>query len=135
QNQNSIWCFGDSAGIDFTNWNNPTPIATGFDTRGSCVSICDPSGMLLFYADTRATIGHFSCLVYDRLDNLMMNGDSLHGEAWYNELLIIPVPDSNSIYYLISVGVSAGGNFLGLYYSTIDMNLNGGLGAVVQKNI
>jgi hypothetical protein len=28
QNRNSIWCFGDSAGINFSNINNPVPITT-----------------------------------------------------------------------------------------------------------
>ena len=33
---------------------NPLPIITSLDTRGSCVSIADSLGQLLFYANTRA---------------------------------------------------------------------------------
>ena len=50
QNRNSIWCFGDSAGIDFRNVSMPVPISTGMDGRGSCASISDSVGNLLFYA-------------------------------------------------------------------------------------
>ncbi len=39
QNRNSIWVFGDSAGIDFTVPTNPIPITSGMDGRGSCASI------------------------------------------------------------------------------------------------
>ena len=49
QNQNSVWIFGDSAGIDFSNLNNPVPVFSGMDERGSCASIADTSGNLLFY--------------------------------------------------------------------------------------
>ncbi|MBL0340462.1 MAG: hypothetical protein IPP71_05755 [Bacteroidetes bacterium] len=48
QNRNMVWTFGDSAGIDFTNIQNPIPIATGIDGRGSCVSISDTLGELIF---------------------------------------------------------------------------------------
>ena len=51
QNRNNIWCFGDSAGIDF-NQTVAAPINTNLDTRGSCTSIADSTGNLLFYAST-----------------------------------------------------------------------------------
>ena len=50
QNRNSIWVFGDSALVDFSNINNPVPGISSMDGRGSCVSIADSSGSLLFYA-------------------------------------------------------------------------------------
>src|ERR1051325_5980053 len=39
QKQNTIWCFGDSVGIDFNNTSNPVPVHSAMDGRGSCVSI------------------------------------------------------------------------------------------------
>ncbi|MDQ3049591.1 MAG: hypothetical protein M3Q95_01765, partial [Bacteroidota bacterium] len=77
QNQNSIWCFGDSSGIDFTNINNPLAFSTALDSRGSCVSISDTSGNLLFYANTRATLPGNTTLVWNKLHQLMLNGDSV----------------------------------------------------------
>lgn len=54
QFSNAIWCFGDSAGINFSDPLNPYPFETGFRTPGSCVSIADLNDSLLFYANTRA---------------------------------------------------------------------------------
>ena len=62
----------------------------------------------------------------------MDNGDSIIGEGWFNELVIIPFPDSDSLFYLFSICQSSG---LGLFYSIIDLHLNGGLGSVIQKNV
>ncbi|MBL7916416.1 MAG: T9SS type A sorting domain-containing protein [Bacteroidia bacterium] len=135
QNRNSIWCFGDSASIDFSS-GIATPISSGMDGRGSCASIADESGNLLFYAATMpaysATLA-YSTLVYDRNHTVMQNGDSIFGKAWYQELVIVPNPANDSTYYLFSAGVS--GNDFGLMYSLIDMRLNGGFGEVTFKNV
>ena len=131
QNRNNIWCFGDSAGIDF-NQTPPLPTVTSLDTRGSCVSISDSSGNLLFYANTRATFGFNTTKIWDKSNLLMQNGDSIIGQGWYNELSIIPKPGNQFQYYLFTLNVASR---YGFYYSVIDMSLNGGFGAVTQKNI
>ena len=131
QKRNNVWCFGDSSGIDF-NQSVPVPIATSLDTRGSCVSISDSVGNMLFYANTRATLSGNTTRVWSRNNQIMQNGDSVVGRGWYNELVIVPMPDNPNRYYLFSVGVTS---FYGFYYSIIDMSLNSGLGIVVQKNI
>ena len=64
----------------------------------------------------------------------MQNGDSIVGQGWFYELVIVPNPSGNNTFYLFSIGVTNSGDS-GLYYSVVDMNLNGGLGAVTQKNI
>jgi len=134
QKRNNIWCFGDSAGIDFNIAGNPSPIASAMDGRGSCVSISDTSGNLLFYSYTRAnTLGN-TAIIRSYNDSIMQNGTNIVGEGWYRELEIIPMPNNASQYYLFSIGV-LGNSQTGLYYSIIDMSLNGGLGAVVQKNV
>jgi hypothetical protein len=132
QNRNSVWCFGDSAGIDFSS-GAPVTFASGMDGRGSCTSVADNNSNLLFYAFTRAGIGAFTTYVFDSTHQLMQNGDLIAGEAWYNELVITPMPDSANQFYLFSSGISAPNK--GFYYSIVDMNQNGGLGAVTQKNI
>lgn len=96
QNRTSVWCFGDSAGIDFSNLNNPIPIITGMDSRGSCCSVSDTSGNLLFYASTRAGMVGKSGLVWSNNNSVMMNGDSIVGQGWYNEMIIVPFPQSDS---------------------------------------
>ena len=131
QKQNNIWCFGDSAGIDFNNVSNPITFSSSLDTRGSCVSIADTNGQLLFYANTRALGPNNTTVVYNRIHQLMENSDSIVGEGWYNELIILPFPGDEKKYYLFSLEVLSP---YGLYYSIIDMSYNGGQGKVVQKN-
>ena len=132
QNKNTIWCFGDSAGINFNDPLNPLPISTSLDTRGSCVSIADSTGNLLFYADTRSNIVVYTTQIWNAANDLIENGDSIIGGNWYNDLIIIPKPDMPTQYYLFCMGSSA---LDGLYYSVVDMSENGGLGKVIQKNM
>ena len=131
QDRNSIWIFGDSAGIDFN--STAMPITSGMDSRGSSTSICDSIGNLLFYACTKGNNWNVAGRVYNRSHVLMQNGDSIYGEAWHNELTIITNPGKSNQYLLFSMGEVL--STPGFYYSTIDMNQNGGLGAVTQKNI
>ncbi|MBL0340227.1 MAG: T9SS type A sorting domain-containing protein [Bacteroidetes bacterium] len=132
QNRNSVWCFGDSAGIDFSSGTG-VPILSGMDGRGSCASIADTNGNLLFYANTRSANGNYSALVFDSTHSVMLNGDSIFGQGWYQEVVIVPNPANDSTYYLFSIGVASGS--FGLYYSIVDMRLNAGLGAVTTKNV
>lgn len=134
QSQNSKWALGDSAGIDFSNSLNPQIFKSSVVGRGSCVSISDTSGNLLFYAFTRAGTGDSSTLVFDASHQIMQNGFSIIGKAWYDELVIVPNPGVPSSYYLFS-GSMTEPIAKGFLYSKIDMTLNGGLGAVVQKNV
>ena len=134
QNRNSIWVFGDSSMVDFGNAGSPVTGVSGMDGRGSCVSIADTAGNLLFYAFTRATIPGNSGLIYNKQHQLMVNGDDILGQGWYNEMVVLPSPDNSDQYYLFSIGVTFSSDY-GLFYSVIDMSLDGGLGAVTQKNI
>src|SRR5438046_944103 len=120
QNRNNIWCFGDSAGIDFNNISSLVPIGTSMDGRGSCVSIADTNGQLLFYAFTIAGIPGNTSRVFTKNHSLMTNGDNIVGEAWYQELVILPDPADESLYYLFSCHETNNPN-PGLYYSKIDM--------------
>lgn len=132
QKRNNIWCFGDSAGIDFNNITTPVPIQTSFDTRGSCVSIADSTGALLFYANTRASTPGNTTLVWNKDHQQMQNGNSIVGSGWFNELMVIPKPGDSEKYLLFSLGHTSA---FGFYYSIIDMPLDSGRGQVIQKNI
>ena len=134
QDRNSIWIFGDSAGIDFRNTSNPIPYSSGMDGRGSCVSISDTLGNLTLYAFDREGTDFWSTCIYNHNNDSVQGADSITGSAWYNEFVLLPKRDSGYIYYLFSIGSQTGVN-QGLFATTIDMNLNGGLGAVTQENI
>ncbi len=133
QNQNSIWCFGDSSGIDFSS-GSAQNFVTSLDSRGTCASISSNQGDLLFYAGTRVWFGPQSGIVYNRLHQATPNGDSLMGEAWYNEMVILPFPGDSNLYYIISIK-SLRSALSGVYFSVFDMLAAGGMGDIVQKNI
>jgi hypothetical protein len=133
QKRGAVWCFGDSAGIDFNLINTPITFASSLVTRGSCGSISNNDGELLFYCSTRSGWpGDYSGFVWNKNHNLMLSGDSIAGDSWYHEMTIIPQISVDSSYFLFSIGVTMP---FGLMYSVIDIRLDGGLGSVVQKNI
>ena len=100
------------------------------DGRGSSVSISDSIGNLQFYA--YSNMSYALTTIYDATHDTMLNSQLIQGDGTYNELVIIPKPNSPNLYFLFNKG--AVGFIDTLYYSLIDMNLNGGLGQVVEKN-
>jgi type IX secretion system substrate protein len=136
QNRNSVWIFGDSTGIDFSNITNPIPITTGNESRGTCASISDTSGQLLLYAyDPDIALwqsGGTSRLgvVKNKFHQIVKSGDSLIGDAWYHEMILLPMPGNDSLYYLFTVGVSVPSDY-GLWYSIVDVKTD----SVILKNV
>lgn len=108
-----------------------------YETNGV---ISDRNGNLLFASN--------GIYVANALDDTMQNGLGLnpclyttqmtsHGLALPQGNLVIPFPDDSMKYYLFHESCDViGATFatLNLYYSVIDMSLDGGLGAVIQKN-
>lgn len=139
QNQN-IWIWGTRAGLNF-NFSNPvtssfTNVNPGFSAPyayESGSSICDNNGQLLFY--TEGTI------VYDRLQNVMPNGSnlvtaspSMGGSPTASSsqgVVIVPITGQANRYYIFSMLCSETGEMGKLFYSIVDMTLNGGLGDVI----
>ncbi|MEO8146155.1 MAG: T9SS type A sorting domain-containing protein [Bacteroidia bacterium] len=133
QKRGSVWCFGDSALVDFSDTTNIITETSQIKWRGSSVSMSDSLGQLQFYACTgNQNPSQKLTRVFNSAHQLMQGGDSIEGRGWYRELVTIPMPGSDSLYYLFSLRVTSG---QGIYYSIIDLSQNGGLGAVVQKNI
>jgi hypothetical protein len=109
QREGRIWCFGDSAGIDFNNLNNPVPINSIVRSRGSCVSIADSLGNLKCYAscsEASSPQDTKTVQVYNSNNLIIENGDSIVGLGWYKELLMLPFPNHSNLYYLLSIGVT-----------------------------
>lgn len=140
QNENNIWVFGTNSGIDF-NSGSPTAIFTNINGYGEAnASVCDGSGNLLFYTEGSS--------VWDRNGVLMPNGTDLTGIPAASGIspttstgqgaLIVPIPGTVNKYYIFSLtSTEFGINGGRLYYSIVDMNLNGGLGDIVatQKGV
>ena len=105
------WAFGDSAGIDFKNLANPQPSNSILRVRGTCASICDSAGDLLFYcgspnwAQWLAPNNIFTDgTVINKNHQVFEGGDSLVGALWYQEMVIVPMPDHDSLFYIFSAG-------------------------------
>ena len=153
QQHDNIWLFGYSSDPDTSIFGGsvldfnkqPTDIfyqyrEMNFDETNA--SICDTTGILLFYSN--------GIYIADASHEPMENGEGLNpGEfaddhQYYGYILAqgvmaIPKPDSDSLYYLFHASRDYPTSQVGhhtpfFYYSLIDMSLNNGLGAVVEKN-
>src|SRR5690554_1000740 len=133
QMQTAHWYFGNYAGLDFTS-GSPVVVTDGqINTQEGCTSISDEYGNLLFYTDGRR--------IYDATHNIMQNGTGLRGDtSSTSSAIVLPVPDDCNLYYVFTIDVGAYEPHpyrpdRGMEYNIVDISLNGGLGAVVEKNI
>ncbi len=76
QYQNTVWCFGDSAGIDFNSGSAMPSNSIVNWSPGSSASICDSAGNLLFYAFNQP-IALQAVTVVNAANQVMLNGDSV----------------------------------------------------------
>ena len=127
QKQANTWYFGNKIGLDF-NQSPPKVLNNGSLTSlEGCATISDINGKLLFYTNGLS--------LANRKHTLMMNGDNLMGSLTStSNALIVPLPSNDSIYYVFTIGAQ-NENAKGLRYSIVNMNGDGGYGAVIQKNI
>ena len=136
QYSNKVWCFGDSAGVIWTNPVSYFTISEAYLTAS--VSIADFNDSLLFYgSSTNATASNSSLTTRGKLISRnhvkMLNGDSLICVGWYHDIHIVPKSVIDSTFYVFVAGVS--GPYYGLYYNVVDLKLQNGLGEVIQKNV
>lgn len=136
QKEGYVWAWGQNAGYDF-NSGSPVAISTAFNSYGECAaSVCDKNGQLQFYTD--------GSIIWDRIGNQMPNADNLTGLPFLNTMtptgsctqgaVIMPMPDSEGKYYVFSLSEGEEMQKAGrLYYSVVDMSLNGGLGDIVPS--
>lgn len=140
QFQNGLW-----TGKEAYNWpehsgvlnfsTSPPQVVDGsnnyYNGEGSG-AISDSAGNLLFYSN--------GIMVWNKNHEVMENGAGLLGNSSSTQSgLIIPKPGNEGHYYVFSVDYGSESDVTlpsAFYYSEIDMNLNGGLGAVTSnKNI
>lgn len=134
--------------FDFNNRPfNPGLRDKGLNFDQNNVSICDKNGELLFYSN--------GCAIANRSHDIMMNGDSINVGSFLNDfwsggscrygypgrqdMLILQDPAMEKGYYMIHKrnDKRADGSYrpLSLSYSYIDLTLDNGRGAVIEKNI
>lgn len=144
----NIWQLGYNSGVlpkcylDFT---SGSPVSNTFNRpmnfRAACTSICNDGGNLLFYTN--------GVYIANALHDTMMNGSNLSPSpfttSWISDglpifqgVLALPWPDSTHKYMIFheTLKFDTNGNYRPeqLLYSVVDMNLNVGLGGVMQKN-
>ncbi len=135
-NANKFWAMSTNAGVDFSGGNTRTVKTAMAGASGSAAeggtAVADPvTGQLLFYSNG------WRC--WDRNHQVMPNGDSLLGNgvvaSTCQGACIVPFVGQPGSYYLFSLNYQ--GHQPSLYYSVIDMSLNGGMGDIVanRKNI
>lgn len=147
QNEASFWYFGQNAGLQFdASTGNVVALNNGkINTLEGCTSISDANGNLLFYTD--------GITVWNSLHNVMQNGTGLKGDpSSTSSGLIVPKPQDPNVYYIFTVDephhfntsnpdfngqIDGDGVNDGLMYSKVNINDNGGLGAVdtIEKNV
>lgn len=158
--ENKTWVFGSNVKLDF-NTGGPVYSYTPIKMGGSCTSpiiavlyeasatVSDKSGQLLFSTD-----GSF---VWNRTNVLMPNAQALHPYGATKNMTqyctqgatIVPMPGDPDKYYVFSLTGSEVRDFYvrntsvycgapnldggSLFYSIVDMKLNGGMGDVVPN--
>lgn len=131
QGETSNWYFGNGAGITFNNDGSVDAVTDGqLDTFEGCATISDSFGGLLFYTD--------GIVVYNQDHVVMENGNGLFGDPSSTQsALIVPKPGNPDVFYVFTVDTSVFENDpdRGLNYSVVDISLNDGRGAVVEKNV
>ena len=131
QDETSNWYFGEQGGIRFNQDGSVTALEDGqtFTFEG-CASISDSAGNLLFYTD--------GITVYDRAHEVMEGGRGLYGDPSSTQSgLIVPDPGNPDLFYIFTVDtrVFEDDPDFGLNYSVVDITMNAGRGAVIQKNV
>ncbi len=155
QKHDAVWMLGYSSNpeliyfggtvIDF----NTTPADIYYEYRDMNLrqvnaSICDTAGNLLFYTN--------GIYIANALNEPMENGmglaagpEGIPGQGTYGYILtqggiILPMPEHENLYFLLHADkhLTTDQTSLqssNLFYSIVDMTLQGGLGEVVTKNI
>ncbi|MBV7268944.1 T9SS type B sorting domain-containing protein [Winogradskyella luteola] len=138
------WYFGGRAGLNFEITNNdPQVLLDGMmSTPSGSAVISDLEGNLLFYTEGDLVWNKN----HQRMDNGNLSnvtpedvGNNLNYQTYQHALqnsMIIPITDTEGLYYLFTVGRSDENLIVpeGLYLSIIDMTQNNGLGRVIEKN-
>lgn len=127
QKQLNTWYFGTKVGLNFN--TTPPQVLTNGNANSveGCSTMSDWNGNLLFYTN--------GLKIVNKQHAIMQNGDGLLGDlSSTSNTVIVPQSGNDSIYYVFTIGSTNQGT-KGLRYSIVDIKMNGGLGAVTQKNV
>lgn len=134
KNAANYWFFGDSVGLDFSNGTPELITGQSIKTYEASTSAVDADGNLLFYSNGEQ--------VWNRNHELMpffRNGQELGGHNSAAQIIALPQPGSDHLWYLLySDGIEEINNLdtnLIMYYSIINLNLDNGMGDILQSDV
>jgi gliding motility-associated-like protein len=121
------WLFHRNSGIHFED-NSVSLISqplsnlrVGLKTS----TFSDVNGILLAYTD--------GAFVYNGNHERINFGDNLRGGT-VSPSIIVPKPKSDNILYIFTIDIDYMNRPQGLFYSTVDLSLGGGVGSVSERN-
>lgn len=135
--QLATWLVRDLTGVRLVDMSvaNPVvgPLIPGLGTSGleDVNVMTDAQNNLLFCSAVNA---QNEIKVFNANLTQMPNGGGLLGHTSTSHSVISPAPCYSDRYFLVHLVTANSGQTGELYYSTVDMSLNGGLGDVVNKN-
>ena len=129
------WPLGNGVSVNFVSGSPVVSTDCSIDTFYPTAGISDENGNLLLYSNGQK--------IWNRNHEIMENGEGLLSNSYTSQgVVIIPKPGSSNIFYVITTDNDGNYNvdysaLSGLDYSVVDLNLDSGLGAVIQgkKNI
>ncbi|WP_164879196.1 T9SS type A sorting domain-containing protein [Flavobacterium cerinum] len=133
--QNANWDFGYGLAFEFLPYPQKSS-SVDMTAFASCATVSDQSGKKLFHTNGRSIVSIGTNSVYYITSN-DLKGDFISTQG----VIIVPKPGDSDNYYVVTLdGVQSMTESFprgGLYYSEVDMALNGGLGGIVAgaKNI
>ncbi|OSY88388.1 hypothetical protein WH52_06410 [Tenacibaculum holothuriorum] len=129
QNEVSNWYFGEKAGLKFENGRVNILNDGKINAPAGCSSISDENGNLLFYTNGNT--------IWNKNHEIMENGESIGGDInIFQNSIIIPKPNDNSTFYVISTLSKPSQSPLltpGLFISEVIINNLFPLGKVISK--
>ncbi len=139
QGEGNIWYFGEGNGVNFNQSCDIADLSSSMEALEGTVSLSDENGNLLFYTNG----GRFSDdpgstgIIWNRNHEVMYDMGTTEGGgvSARQSSLAIPKPGDSNHYYLFTMDENEAinaGTFRGFSYFEIDMDLNGGLGGVVD---
>jgi len=124
QNEANNWFFPDECGLDF---NSGTPVVLDdgqIENLYATATISDSLGNYLLSCEWSKAYTKFGIL--DNSETTLSPG--------FSGLAIAKWPGRHGIYFIITSGIDYNPN-PGLHYSIVDLNVNNGLGSVIEKDI
>ncbi|NOT50648.1 MAG: PKD domain-containing protein [Chitinophagaceae bacterium] len=129
--QNNNWYFGGRAGLNFNAsgaQSIPSLLTNSVMVADeAAAAISDENGDLLFYTN--------GIEVYNRLHQVMPNGNNLKGNISACQIAIVAQPGNDSLFYIFTTGATESGYTEGYNYSIVNMKRDNGKGDVVVKNV